>query len=736
MRRGKRTIAIIAAVSMVLGLCIPALAFSGAGSGTQADPYVITDVYELQEMSDDLTACYVLGNDIDASATSGWNGGAGFEPVGTFTGIFDGRGHTITGFYINRPNTNGMALFSGTVGAEIKNLGMAEVDITGSMAVGALVNYNDDNSTVCNCWSSGNVKSTYAGANTSGIGGLVGSSADGSLISKCYSTASVNGNDAWQYGGLVGRNIRGSIIVDCYATGDVTGTHKVGGLVGDNMHGSQGGYVARCYSTGKVTGNGGGLIGYNWQGGVTYDSYWDRQTSGKSTSYGGTPKTTAEMMQQATFVGWDFDEIWDIDEGQSYPYFMEPRILEGLEITGPDEVAEAFSAQYKAIAHYDNGSTVDVTSSADWSVDDEIIASINAGLLTTEMVDLPTDITITAEYSEGENTQEAEKEVSIFAICPSGSALEFDGVDDYVDCGTDESLDMTHELTVSAWIKRSSFNTTGTVVGKNNGNSVTAGYGLFSYPEGVEFNFYSSNGWRRTKPRVAVTPNQWHHVTGTFNGNIAYLYVDGEQRASLAYNGDITIATGYPVQIAYWRSQNTEYFDGSIDQVSIYNRVLSAEEIQVLMHTRPEGDDPNLVAYWAFDEGEGQAAGDSSLYGNDGQLGSGPGEDDSDPVWVDSDAPIGICTLEELVERNIFGAIDIKLNILDELERAMAKEQAAFEILDTAFRDHDFRTAKKDNAAKAKQKIHSAIQHEEQAVTAVDKSIDKLEDALEALDIK
>lgn len=236
---------VVVAIMVILIGAGAALAFSGSGSGIEADPYEITTVEQLQEMQNDLGAYYVLGNDIDASDTVNWNDDAGFEPVGgdatPFTGIFDGLGYTITRFYINRPTTNSLALFSGTVGAEIKNVGMADVDITGSMAVGALVNYNDDNSTIRNCWSSGNVRSTYVGANTSGIGGLVGSNADGSLISQCYSNTNVTGSNAWQYGGLVGRNIRGSFIEDCYATGDVKGTHKVGGLVGDNMHGALGG---------------------------------------------------------------------------------------------------------------------------------------------------------------------------------------------------------------------------------------------------------------------------------------------------------------------------------------------------------------------------------------------------------------------------------------------------------------------------------------------------------------
>jgi hypothetical protein len=79
--------------------------FSGKGSGTPDDPYVITNVKQLQEMKYDLKAYYVLGNDIDASETKNWNNGQGFEPIGDyknpFTGSFDGRGHKIYNLYIN-----------------------------------------------------------------------------------------------------------------------------------------------------------------------------------------------------------------------------------------------------------------------------------------------------------------------------------------------------------------------------------------------------------------------------------------------------------------------------------------------------------------------------------------------------------------------------------------------------------------------------------------------------------
>ena len=84
-------------------------------------------------MKNDLIAYYVLGNDIDATATSGWNDGAGFESIGTeassFKGSFDGKGYKITNLYINRPGTDYVGLF-GYVGSGgvIENVGLENVD--------------------------------------------------------------------------------------------------------------------------------------------------------------------------------------------------------------------------------------------------------------------------------------------------------------------------------------------------------------------------------------------------------------------------------------------------------------------------------------------------------------------------------------------------------------------------------------------------------------------------------
>ncbi len=404
--------------------------------------------------------------------------------------------------------------------------------------------------------------------------------------------------------------------------------------------------------------------------------------------------------------------------------------MTGLEIVGADECAEDSQGQYRAMAVYDNNSTLDVTASAQWSVEPNDDCSIAAGLLVTEVIDVPTDVTISAQYSEGENTQEAEKDVSIFAICPSGSALEFDGVDDYV-----KTVPLNIDIvTVATWVK---------VAGGDRGDIISnhelGGYGLISQEGKIRYSVHINGAYRGAISDTSILQNQWYHIAATYDGDNGYLYINGvKEPDSFGDDGPITdtivplIIGGNPLGGGGVDSP----FDGTIDDVCIYDRALSAEEIQGLMHTKLAGDEPNLVGYWDFDEGEGQVAGDSSGNGTDGQLGSELDIDGSDPKWVESEAPIGICTAKGLVERNLSRVFDMKETILEILEDAIATEDATKEFLDELFKSGEIGDLKKGDVVKAKQKIHSAIQHEEQAEASVDQSIDKLDDALNTLGIE
>ena len=281
---------------------------------------VINSVTALQNMGSGLSGRYVLGSNIDASATSTWNSNAGFEPVGylgdanytttNFTGAFDGLGHTITGLTINRPTAEYVGLFGLTfVGATIKNVGLVGGSVTGSVNVGELVGCTHGG-TITNAYSTGSV----TGGNS--IGGLVGYNGGGATITNSYSTGVVSGGNA--VGGLAGSNGGNATITNAYSTGSASGGEYVGGLVGSHEWGT----ITNSYSTGAVSGSGanvGGLVGIKGGAATISYSYWDTQTSGQATGSFGTGLTTAQMMQQSNFSGWDFTGTWVIYEGYTYP---------------------------------------------------------------------------------------------------------------------------------------------------------------------------------------------------------------------------------------------------------------------------------------------------------------------------------------------------------------------------------------------------------------------------------
>lgn len=340
------------------------------GSGTVGDPYVIWDVTDLQNIQLNLNSYYELGQDIDASATTGWNWSVGravfegFLPIAIFTGHFDGKDYKITDLYINRDfnDLERLGLFGGCDGAVLSSILIRDCQISGESAwngpagiVGALC-ADMDVSQVTRCSSSGSLyayKAAWQGIAVGGLlGQVVGVPANPCIISQCYSTATVHGRmnqgsfggDYISAGGLIAE-IRRSTVTDCYARGSVRATWGAsglwlglwaGGLTGnsddvDNIH-------TNCYSTGFVTCDIGGeftrqsghIQEYSPVGGpgVVNNCFWDTQTSGQAASSGGTPKTTAEMKDQATFTGWGFGSIWEMDPVGGYPILIGIMVVE------------------------------------------------------------------------------------------------------------------------------------------------------------------------------------------------------------------------------------------------------------------------------------------------------------------------------------------------------------------------------------------------------------------------
>jgi len=298
--------------------------WSGEGTGTENKPFLITTAEQLNDARYYLNAHFELGGDIDLGPDYG--AGEGWEPIGAasdpFLGILDGRGYKISGLFINRSSENEVGLFSVTGnGAEISNIRLENIDVTGNFHVGGLVAING-----------GDISNVYVSGAVTGskfLGGLTGDNSGN--ITRSYSRSKVEG--VTFAGGLVGTN--GGNIGDSYANGEVIASSAyAGGLVGSN----EGGTIRNSYASGKVTSDSfaGGLVSEDKDGTVTA-SYWDKEATGQTTSAGSGDeygRSTVEMKQQATFADWDFDTIWAIEEGESYPYLQSDYEGAGLPWTG------------------------------------------------------------------------------------------------------------------------------------------------------------------------------------------------------------------------------------------------------------------------------------------------------------------------------------------------------------------------------------------------------------------
>jgi hypothetical protein len=277
--------------------------------------YLIEDVGDFKELlafGQDSSLKFRLTIDLDLDSEPNF-----YIPY--LAGEFDGNGHKILNLRFDFDFVSQVGLFGylGS-GGKVTQVGVENVNITGSEAVGGLVGRNWQ-ATVSNSYATGTVIARNL------VGGLVGYNHWGS-VSKSCSRGTVTGRS--NVGGLLGWNWGGTVS-NSYSTGSVTG-FVVGGLVGWNREGT----VSNSYSAGSVTGSlVGGLVGENEWEGIVSDSFWDMQTSGQATSAGGVGKTTTEMKSIATFsgAGWNIiavanpgtrnpSYIWNIVNGVTHPF--------------------------------------------------------------------------------------------------------------------------------------------------------------------------------------------------------------------------------------------------------------------------------------------------------------------------------------------------------------------------------------------------------------------------------
>jgi hypothetical protein len=268
-------------------LCFAAgnLFASITGSGTQADPFIISEPADLVSFMDETTAqaqgYWVAGTYTELAADLDMGTVTEEKPIGNstnkFLGHFDGKGYVISNITITARSSNYQGLFGyiGT-GATVSNLGVEDANVNGKNHVGGFVGDNSG------------------------------------TITYCYATGNASGQTL--VGGFVGNN--SGTIEYCYATGNATGL-GAGGFVGNNS-----GTIENCYSIGVPYAGGGsgvqgGFVGADNSG--NYDCcFWNKTTSGMDVACGNpsgsltgiTGLDNSQFANPASFSCFNFEDGW------------------------------------------------------------------------------------------------------------------------------------------------------------------------------------------------------------------------------------------------------------------------------------------------------------------------------------------------------------------------------------------------------------------------------------------
>ena len=360
--------------------------FAG-GNGTESNPYLVSTKAQLNNVRNYLNAHFLLTADLVFTEADFevdgpyYNDSDCWEPIGKFSGVFDGGDHTIYNLKVD--TVDDYAGLFGKVSGTVCNLRLSNANIQGDSYLGALCGYNsgtirnvrvlsssvlgtnyvggicgDSDGPVSACFMSGSVTATGDTA-----GGIVGYAEN--RISQCYNTATVAA--VKNAGGIAGHLLDESVSL-CVNEGNVSGNHA-GAIVGYTSFGPS--YITNCFNKSQnyINIHGGTITNAACRIGNCYNLKSGISAYGVSVT--GCYTTSDDLTNKRTFIDWDFDTVWTMAGDVNYPY---PELrcftLQGAAaIEGTVAVGETVSASFVSSANQPNSLTYE------WYVDNVLVDS-------------------------------------------------------------------------------------------------------------------------------------------------------------------------------------------------------------------------------------------------------------------------------------------------------------------------------------------------------------------------
>jgi len=179
-------------------------------------------------------------------------------------------------------------------------------------------------------------------------------------------------------------------------------------------------------------------------------------------------------------------------------------------------------------------------------------------------------------------------------------ALDFNNDNqNYVECGPHPALDITGSITVAAWVKRGAWDDNyryDNIIWKTETTEASRAFRLSrdSWDDEACFTLNATGGEVKARGATIINDNQWHHIAGVYDmdtGDV-FLYVDGNVDASGPTSGNIKDSTGRPIYIGAGWDTISDFWEGLIDEVRIYSRALSPEDVMELYESRELATSP------------------------------------------------------------------------------------------------------------------------------------------------